>query len=150
MINVDIEPMVTKDIDSVVNISILSFSSPWSKESFENELVNNKYSRYLVAKKDGNVVGYGGMWIIIDESHITNIAIHPEYRGIGIGDALLDAMLQICRLEFIPCITLEVRASNIIAQNMYHKFGFIKEGVRRKYYQDTGEDGIIMWKRDII
>lgn len=150
MINVDIEPMVTKDIDSVVNISILSFSSPWSKESFKNELVNNKYSRYLVAKKDGNVVGYGGMWIIIDESHITNIAIHPEYRGIGIGDALLDAMLQICRLEFIPCITLEVRASNIIAQNMYHKFGFIKEGVRRKYYQDTGEDGIIMWKRDII
>ena len=145
-----IEPMQEKDIDSVVNISILSFPSPWSKESFETELGNNKYARYVIARQNGIVVGYGGMWLVIDESHVTNIAVHPEYRGFGIGKALLDAMINICKDEFIPCMTLEVRFSNIIAQNMYKEFGFKSEGIRKKYYQDTGEDGIIMWKRDII
>lgn len=150
MVNVEIEPMQQKDIDSVVNISILSFPSPWSKESFENELTNNKYARYLVAHKDGVVVGYGGMWIILDESHVTNIAVHPEYRGIGIGKAILDAMINVCKTNSIPSITLEVRVSNKIAQNMYEEFGFKNEGIRKKYYHDTGEDGIIMWKRDIL
>lgn len=144
--SVEISYLTIKDIDEILNISRLSFKTPWSRESLIKELDDNSFARYVVAKKDGLVLGYGGLWIIVDEAHVTNIAVHPEYRGIGIGNMLMDAMIDICRLELVVGITLEVRASNVVAQNLYKKFGFVQEGMRKGYYEDNSEDALILWK----
>lgn len=105
-------------VDSLVAISKLCFHSAWDRESFKNELQNG-LARYVVAVIDNVAVGFGGMWLIIDEGHITNIGVHPEYRGIGIGDKILASLISICKEENICSMTLEVRASNYIAQNLY-------------------------------
>jgi ribosomal-protein-alanine N-acetyltransferase len=143
-----IKPIEDKHIDGILTISLLSFPITWSKDSFEKEL-DNKFARYVVALKDNVVVGYGGMWIIVDEAHITNIAVHPEFRSYGIGSMLVEALLDVAKLENICAMTLEVRRSNHIAQNLYGKYGFVEEGVRKGYYEDNHEDAIIMWKRDL-
>lgn len=141
--------MNIRDIDSILTISSLSFPTIWSRNSLEKEMLENKFARYLVAVTDNMVVGYGGMWIIVDEAHITNIAVHPEYRGIGIGSTLLIGLLEACKNEAVIGMTLEVRKSNVIAQKLYNKFGFSQEGIRKAYYADNKEDAIIMWKRDL-
>ena len=141
-------PIEDKFIDGILTISLLSFPITWSKESFESELDNN-FARYLVALQGDVVVGFGGMWIIFDEAHITNIAVHPEYRGYGIGSSLLEGLMAICRLEMVLSITLEVRKSNLIAQRLYIKYGFLQEGIRKAYYENNKEDAIIMWNRNI-
>lgn len=148
MSNVEIFPLEESYIDDIVNISILSFPIAWTKEAFQNEL-SNKFARYVIAAKDNVIIGYGGMWVILDEAHVTNIAVHPEYRGIGAGALIVEALLDVCRYEKATSITLEVRKSNETAQNLYMKYGFIEEGVRKNYYEDNREDAIIMWKRDI-
>lgn len=144
--DIKIEPMDYSCLDAIMDINKLSFPICWSRDSFENEL-KNVFATYLVAKDGENVVGYGGMWIIIDEGHITNIAVHPHYRGKGIGDLLLNSMINNCSEKKVKAMTLEVRSSNIAAQNLYTKHGFIPEGRRKKYYEDNGEDAILMWKR---
>lgn len=149
MNNVEIIPIEDQYIDGILKVSMMSFPITWSKESFETEL-SNRYARYVVAVKDGNVVGFGGMWIIIDEAHITNIAVHPEYRGMGIGSMIMDSLISICSLEGVVGMTLEVRVSNQRAKNLYKKFGFIEEGIRKSYYEDNKEDAVIMWKRDFM
>lgn len=149
MINIDILPFSREHVVAVQKISALSFVTPWSKESIEKEL-ENKLAHYLVAVKEGITIGFGGIWFILGEGHITNIAVHPEFRGVGTGDILLQALISLCKREGITSMTLEVRASNIIAQNLYKKHGFIQEGIRKNYYSDTKEDGIIMWKYDIL
>lgn len=141
-------PLEDRFIDGILTVSLLSFPITWSKHSFENELDNNM-ARYLVALKDGVVVGFGGMWIIFDEAHITNIAVHPEYRGFYIGSSLLEGLMEICRLEGVLAMTLEVRKSNYIAQKLYLKYGFLQEGIRKAYYENNKEDAIIMWNRNI-
>lgn len=148
MLNVEIIPFAKEHIDAVQRISVLSFVTPWTKESIEKELYN-EMARYVVAVKDGVVIGYGGVWLILGEGHITNIAVHPEYRGIGIGDLVLEALISLCIMERVNSMTLEVRASNLAAQSLYKKHGFIEAGVRKNYYTDTKEDGIIMWKYDL-
>lgn len=150
MNNIVISKMQESDIKEVFKISALSFHTPWTVDSLKDELNSNKYARYFVAKIDNLVIAYGGIWIIIDEAHVTNIAVHPEYRGIGIGKKILEALIDQCIIEFIPSMTLEVRISNSVAISLYKSFGFSEEGIRKKYYGDTGEDGIIMWKRNII
>lgn len=148
MSRVEIVPIEDKYIEGILNVSMLSFPITWSKDSFERELTN-KYARYMVAVKDDVVVGFAGMWIIIDEAHITNIAVHPEYRGFGIGNMLMDSLLSICKLENVTAITLEVRVSNQRAINLYKKFGFVEEGIRKEYYEDNKDDALIMWKRNL-
>ena len=137
------------DITSILKISLLSFPEVWSRDSLEKEMLENKFARYLVAIADNMIVGYGGMWIIIDEAHITNIAVHPEYRSIGIGTTLLVGLLEACKKEAVTGMTLEVRRSNLIAQSLYKKLGFAEEGFRKAYYADNKEDAIIMWKHDL-
>lgn len=141
-----IESMNFDDIDSVLEISKLSFPHPWSRRSFEQEL-ENSFATYLVAKLDNQVIGYGGMWIIIDEGHITNIAVHPNYRNLGVGDKILHDMITTCNQKKVVAMTLEVRVSNLAAQKLYSKYGFVEEGIRKKYYEDNGEDALLMWKR---
>lgn len=149
MNNLEIIPLTKEYIDDVVAIDTLSFAVPWSRESFVREVEINNSARYVAAKKDGLIVGYGGVWIIVDEGHITNIATHPEYRGTGIASKIMEALIEICKLEGVLSMTLEVRRSNTPAKNLYAKYGFIEEGVRKNYYSDNKEDAIIMWKRNI-
>lgn len=139
-----ITPMTAEYIDDVYRISKLSFPVAWSKESLANEISKNKHAVYVIAIKDNMVLGYGGMWIIVDECHITNIAVHPEFRRIGIGNAIMLHLKEICRQRYVNFMTLEVRDSNVAAQNMYKKNGFFKVGVRKKYYTDNDEDALIM------
>ena len=149
MNDIDILSLKLEHIDSVLIIDALCFPTPWSRESFQKEVESNKFARYIIAKKGNVIIGYAGMWLILDEGHITNIAVHPEYRGIGTGKLLLEALIEICKIESINSLTLEVRKSNIVAQNLYKKYDFVEEGVRKEYYGDNKEDAIIMWKHNV-
>lgn len=141
--------LTLKQIDDIVEIEKLSFKTPWTKEAFISELTRNKCAKYRAIVDNEKVVGYGGMWIMIDEAHITNIAIHPEFRGIGLGNLIMEDLLNVARNNGARSMTLEVRTGNITALNLYKKFGFLEVARRKGYYQDTGEDAIIMWKYNI-
>jgi len=144
---IQLQDMVIEDIDQVCEIENLSFKTPWSRESFEAEILTNKLARYMVAKVYGKIAAYGGMWIVLDEGHITNIAVHPDYRGRKIGEKLVLSLLEKAAGCGAGNITLEVRESNTTARNLYRKLGFVDSGIRRGYYSDTGEDAVIMWKK---
>lgn len=140
-----IEKMNIDDIDNVLEVEQDCFSVPWSRDSFVREITNNSVALYLVAKIENKAVGYIGVWKIIDEGHITNVAVHSKYRGLGIGNELVSTLLSLCKEDGITAFTLEVRKSNIIAQSLYKKYGFTECGVRKGYYQDNKEDAVIMW-----
>lgn len=133
-------------IDDILIVEKLSFKTPWSKGSFIGEIRRNKFAVYFSAKAGESIVGYAGMWVICGEGHITNVAVHPEYRRIGIGSRLIEALIAAARNQNIESMTLEVRKSNIAAQTLYRKYGFIEKGIRRSYYSDNNEDAVIMWK----
>ncbi|GIM46302.1 ribosomal-protein-alanine acetyltransferase [Collibacillus ludicampi] len=141
--------MVLEDIDRILEIEHASFPTPWSRSAFEGELKNNHFAHYVVVEWNERVVGYAGMWVIMDEAHITNIAIEPEMRGRKLGEKLLRHMMRIAWLKGAERITLEVRVSNRVAQNLYKKLGFTPQGVRKGYYSDNQEDALIMWS-DLI
>lgn len=134
------------DVDSLAALEVLCFSSPWSLEAFQQDIVMNPLSRYYIVEKDGQAIAYGGMWLIPPEGHITNLAVHPDQRKKGIGKLLLHDMLEQSEREGITCHTLEVRVSNIAALALYHSFGFLECGRRKNYYEDTNEDALIMWR----
>lgn len=144
--NINIRKMELKDIGQVLFIEKVSFATPWSNDAFEKELRENKLARYIVAEIDKKVVGYGGIWLILDEGHITNIAVHNDYRGYGIGHRLVDGLVDVCYELNIARMTLEVREFNTPARNLYNNHGFIDMGKRPGYYADNNEDAIIMWK----
>lgn len=147
--NIEVSHMTLEDIDDIMVVEKLSFTIPWSRDAFIQEVTNNKFAIYISAKVDGLVVGYAGMWKVYDEGHITNVAVHPEYRRSGIGRHLVEKLISIAKQENIGRMTLEVRRSNIAAQGLYEKYGFKVEGCRKAYYSDNGEDAIIMWKEDV-
>ncbi|XOQ17377.1 MAG: ribosomal protein S18-alanine N-acetyltransferase [Sporanaerobacter sp.] len=139
--------MREEDIDEVLEIERTSFTTPWSKEAFTLEITKNMLAKYVVAEIEGKVVGYGGIWLIIDEGHVTNIAVHEKYRGLGVGKKIMEALIDICSDRNIVAMTLEVRKTNEIAKSLYTKYGFKEYGIRPGYYSDNNEDAIIMWKR---
>ncbi len=159
-----IRPMERDDIPQVVAIDQLSFPLPWSATAYEYELTQNKNSHFMVAlappaptawwprlagwaglrPADSPVVGYGGFWFIIDEAHISTIAVHPAWRGQGIGEQLLVAMLERALGLGAVSATLEVRVGNTTAQSLYRKYAFEVVGRRRRYYRDNGEDALLM------
>ena len=138
-----IRRMTAADVDGVAAVEAATFPTPWSRDAFASEM-KNVAARYLVAEKEGRVIGYAGAWIILDESHITNIAVLEEERGQGIGRALTEGLMQYLSNLGAAYATLEVRKSNEVAQNLYKSLGFIKLGVRKRYYEDNGEDALIM------
>ena len=138
-----IRRMTMADVDGVAAVEAATFPTPWSRDAFASEM-KNAAARYLVAEKDGKIIGYAGAWIIIDESHITNIAVLSDCRGQGIGRALTAGLMQYLSNLGAAYATLEVRKSNTVAQNLYVSLGFIKLGVRKRYYEDNGEDALIM------
>ncbi|CAM4115964.1 ribosomal protein S18-alanine N-acetyltransferase [Mesobacillus thioparans] len=137
--------MSVDDLDDVMAVEVNSFTIPWSKEAFFNELTKNQFAQYLVVEVDQKVVGYCGVWIIVDEAHITNIALLPEYRGMKLGESLMAKVIELAREMGAMRITLEVRVSNERAQNLYRKFGFEEGAIRKQYYTDNMEDALIMW-----
>ena len=138
--------MEVKDLDQIMVIELESFTTPWTKESFRVEIQENGLAKYFIAEINGKVVGYGGIWLILDEGHITNVAVAKEYRGLGVGNKLVEALILYCKSKKITNMTLEVRESNLVAQNLYKKYGFLEYGIRPNYYADDNEDAVIMWK----
>ena len=145
---IDYSLMNENHVKGVYELSEECFAIPWTLESINNEL-NNPLAKYVIAQdlSTGEVVGFVGVWIIAGEGDITNIAVTPKYRKHGIASNLLIKLFEVCKTFNCGDITLEVRASNIPAQNLYKKFNFKEEGMRKGYYSDNGEDAIIMWKR---
>ncbi|QBS37290.1 ribosomal-protein-alanine N-acetyltransferase [Thermaerobacter sp. FW80] len=141
-----IEPMTPGDLPGVLAIERRSFPTPWSERAFVSELRDNLYADYIVARHGDRVVGYAGMWCILDEAHVTTIAVDPEFRGRGVGDRLLTALEQRALRYGCRRMTLEVRVSNHVAQRLYRRHGFRPCGIRRGYYVDNGEDAIVMWR----
>lgn len=135
-------------INGVYNLSKECFAIPWTLDSITNEL-NNPLAKYIIAEdlETNKVIGFVGVWIVAGEGDITNIAVNPKYRKHGVASNLLLNLLDICKSLNCNDITLEVRESNIPAQNLYKKFDFKEEGIRKGYYSDNGENAIIMWKR---
>lgn len=140
-------PFTANDIPSLIEIEKLSFTTPWSEETFHHELTDNALAHYTVADYGGRVIGYCGVWLIVDEAHVTNIAVHPHFRGQKIGEGLLTYVMAMAQLQGAGKMTLEVRPSNKAALNLYKKLGFIHTGIRPRYYQDNHEDAWIMWVR---
>ena len=139
-----ISPMTADDVDGVYDIERLCFAIPWSRESFYREATENACARYLVAHADGRPAAYAGMWFVLDEAHVTNIAVHPDHRGKGMGEAIARALVQLAADSGMSYMTLECRRSNLIAQNLYRKLGFAEVGFRKRYYSDNNEDALIM------
>ena len=139
-----IRRMTIEDVPAVAAIEAATFPTPWSEDAFRKEITDNPVARYLVAEKDGAVIGFAGAWIILDESHITNIAIEESRRGLGCGRALTTALMQYLSNLGAAYATLEVRRSNLRAQNLYKSLGFVELGVRKRYYEDNREDALIM------
>jgi [ribosomal protein S18]-alanine N-acetyltransferase len=139
-----IEAMRLEDLDEVQAIEQASFSTPWPSNAYRSELVTNRLASYLVARIEGRIVGYGGMWLMVDEAHITTFAIHPGWRRQRIGERLLLAFLDLARDRHAREATLEVRLSNLAARRLYEKYGFRPVGLRPRYYSDNNEDALIM------
>lgn len=137
--------MTLDDLPDVMKIEQDAFATPWTEEAFRNELTNNMFAQYMAMEYKGQVIGYTGMWIIVDEAHITNIAILSPYRGLGLGKLLMHEVQRTASFLGAVRMTLEVRESNEIAQRLYRQFGFVNAGVRPRYYSDNNEDAIIMW-----
>ena len=149
MHNVEIIKTSADHIDDIMIVERLSFKIPWSRESILEEINGNKYARYFSARVGSRIIGYAGMWSVFGEGHITNVAVHPEFRGSGIGSLLMEKLIEIAGSEDITDMTLEVRKSNLTAQRLYKKFGFVEYGFRKAYYADNGEDALIMWKHSV-
>ncbi len=138
--------MENAHLDGVMEIENRSFPTPWSRSAFTQEIAGNDFAYYVVALAGDKVAGYAGIWIILDEGHITNLAVHPAYRRQGIGSRLLGELIHTALARGCTRMTLEARPSNLPALCLYEKNGFISSGVRPGYYLDTKEDAVIMWK----
>ena len=136
--------MTLEDVPAIDEVEAGSFAIPWSHDAFVKEVTENKCARYLVVCEDGVPVGYAGVWFVLDEGQITNIAIHPKKRGLGYGRTLMSALIQLCADSGLTFMSLECRRSNIVAQNLYHSLGFIDVGFRKRYYADNNEDALVM------
>lgn len=133
-----------KDIDTLIDIDQQSFSFPWPADAFYNDLAHNRFASYVFLEYEGEVAGYCGVWVILDEAHITNIAVLPKFRGQKLGERLLRKMMSLSKEAGAKTMTLEVRVSNEVAKSLYKKLDFQEGGIRKKYYAD-GEDALVMW-----
>ncbi len=136
--------MTLADLDAVRAIERASFFPPWPDDAYRNELTTNKLATYLVAKMDGVVVAFAGIWLMVDEAHVTTFAVDPAWRRRSIGERLLVALLDAAIARRAREATLEVRLSNVAARRLYEKYGFRPVGIRPRYYTDNGEDALIM------
>ncbi len=168
-----VDPMTATDIPAVAALEKRVFSLPWSRYAFEHEVQHNPMAHFLVLRKremgtigqgyasrsvqkaaghppiSPSILGYGGFWLIVDEAHICTLAVHPEWRGQGLGELLLVHLIDRASQVNAAILTLEVRATNLVAQRLYGKYGFRQVGRRIGYYTDTEEDALIMTTKPI-
>ena len=138
--------MTLDDIDGVLKIEEEAFSLPWTREGFMHEMTNNLHAYYVIAENEQKeIVGFCGMWLVMDECHITNVAVTQSVRGQGIGEGLMREAIRVSKEHGAVLMTLEVRVSNTVAQNLYRKLGFQNGGIRKGYYSDNLEDALVMW-----
>lgn len=135
-----------RDVEEIAELEKICFNDPWSVESVRYDALENKLSFYIVAEISGHVAGYMGIWNILDEGHITNVAVDPRFRRKHIASAMMDVMLEVTGSAGIKKHTLEVRTGNIKAIKFYEKYGFKGTAIRPGYYEDNGEDALIMWR----
>lgn len=148
---VTIKRMTKEDLDRIIAIEEKAYGAHhWSKDSFLQEISNDLAHYYSLFNSENELVAYAGCWHILEEAHITNIAVDVDHRKKYYGQALLKRILDDCYKNLIKYITLEVRVSNTPAINLYTKYGFTSFGVRKKYYQDNNEDALIMWTKNIF
>ena len=143
-LSVVVAPMTIADVEAVQAIELASFSAPWPPNAYLTELQTNRLAHYMVIRIGTEVVGYAGLWLMVDEAHVTTFAIHPDWRRRHLGDRLLLALLDIALDRRAAEATLEVRLSNLPARRLYEKFGFRPVGIRPRYYTDNREDALIM------
>ena len=143
-----VRPMRGSDIEAVAKIERQSFATAWSTQAYVTELANPS-AVYFVAAAGERIVGYGGLWVVMDEAHITTIAVVPEFRGRRVGEQVLAEMLYTARQKGATRATLEVRESNLAARRLYEKYGFVRVAARKGYYADNNENADIMWINDM-
>jgi [ribosomal protein S18]-alanine N-acetyltransferase len=140
-----IVPMTPSDVTDVLAIERASFATTWPSDAFYNELHTNKLAHYFVGRVGTKIVGYGGIWVIFEDSHITTIAVDPACRGRSYGEKLLLFLLDEAIERGASWMTLEVRESNVGAQQLYRKYGFTTVTTRKGYYSDNNENALVMW-----
>lgn len=138
------EPMTFDDLAAVHRIELASFSVPWPDDAYRSELGANRLASYLVVRSGDALVAYGGIWLMVDEAHVTTFAVDPAWRRQRVGETLLLALLDLALARHAREATLEVRLSNVPARRLYEKYGFRPVGLRPHYYSDNGEDALIM------
>ena len=141
-----VRQLTVDDLDDLLALEEACFSAPWSRESYRRELEENDLAHYWGVFEEDRLIGFAGYWLILDEGHITNIAVAPERQNRGVGRFLLQGVINGCLAGGGKFLTLEVRASNQAALHLYEKAGFVSAGTRPNYYDDPKEDAIIMWK----
>ena len=139
-----IRRMQYRDVKQVAALEKAVFPRPWSEQSFRREVEENPVARYLVADREGTILGYAGAWVVMDECHITNIVVAEQARGKGLGKRLLSGLMAYASNLGAAWADLEVRVSNLPAQRLYAGAGFVSIGKRKKYYEDNGEDAFLM------
>lgn len=147
-LSIAIERMQPEDVERVVELDQMCFPLPWSEGAYNTE-VRNPSAYYIVARAQGKIVGYAGMWLIMDEAHITTVGVDPEFRGRKVGERVLINILDEAIHRGARRATLEVRRTNSIAQNLYHKYNFHTVAIRKGYYTDNDEDAFVMWVEDM-
>jgi ribosomal-protein-alanine N-acetyltransferase len=140
-----IAAMTPSDVAAVTQLERASFSTVWPADAFYNELNTNKLAHYFVGRLDDRIVAYGGIWVILEDSHVTTIAVDPDCRGRGFGESVLLRLIDEARERGAAWMTLEVRESNTVAQRLYRKYGFTTVTMRRGYYSDDNESALVMW-----
>ena len=142
------EPLAESHVPAILAIENAVNGSPWSERSFRNE-IDHPHGLFRVALEGGEVVGYGAVWLVIDEVHVTNVAVAPAHQRQGIGRRLMVELLRAARETGVVCATLEVRAGNAPAIALYEDLGFETTAVRRGYYPDNKEDALVMWRHGL-
>ncbi len=143
-LGVAIERMTLADLPQVEEIERQSFTTPWPPGAYRSELESNRLAYYVVARFAGQVVGFAGLWMMVDEAHVTTFAVRQGWRRHGVGERLLIALMDVARSRHAREATLEVRPSNKAARRLYEKYGFELAGLRPRYYSDDNEDALIM------
>lgn len=144
MAEVDVRLMRLEDVESVHGIECACFAVPWSYKAFVREITQNMCARYMVLTEDGVPCAYAGMWLVLDEAHVTNIAVRPDRRRLGYGERVTRALIQLAADSGCTLMTLEARESNAPALALYKKLGFREAGIRKKYYPDNNENAVLM------
>ena len=140
------EELKESDLEEVLAIEQASFPTPWTRPMFLEEIMGKARAFFIAARIGGKIVGYGGLWSVLDEAHLCNLAVHPQFRHQHLGTKILNSLIEIARSQKAKLMTLEVRETNAIARALYEKIGFRLVAIRKGYYQDTKEDAYIFLK----